>query len=130
MNDLKIARALGWASLAIGVTEFAAPGFLERQLGVKAHRGLLKALGVREALSGLAILTEKRPTKQLSAGMWSRVAGDAMDLALLAAAARKSRRPAGLLTAIGMVVGIAFLDCVFAERVQRAQSNGRHMVSN
>jgi hypothetical protein len=62
--------------------------------------------------------------------MWSRVAGDAMDLALLAAAARKTHRPTGLLTAIGMVVGIAFLDVVFAERVQRAQSNGRHMVSN
>jgi len=129
MNDLKAARALGWASLAIGLTEMAAPGFLERKLGVRQHRGLLKLLGIREALSGVAILKQKRATKELSAGLWSRVAGDAMDLALLAAAARKTRNPSGLMTAIAMVVGIAFLDVLFAERVQHAQSNGKHVVT-
>jgi len=119
MSDLNVARTLGWVSLAIGATEFAAPGWLERKLGVSNHRGLMKLLGIREALSGVSILSQKKATSQLAAGLWSRVVGDGMDLALLLAAAKKSRKPAALIAAIAMVAGITLMDLLAAERMQK-----------
>jgi len=44
------------------------------------------------------------------------VAGDAMDLALLGIAARKSERKAGVVVATAMVVGITALDVMCAMR--------------
>lgn len=121
MDDVKTARALGWASIGIGLTEIAATDWLEETLGLDEHDTLIKGLGVREALAGVAILTQRRPSPQLTAGVWSRVAGDAMDLALLGAAARETRRPQGLAIATAMVLGITCLDVLCALRLQRRQ---------
>src|SRR6185503_5589222 len=114
MNDVSASRALGWASIGIGLTEIAATDWLQEQLGVDDHDTLLKALGAREIASGVTILSQRQPSPTLTAGLWSRVAGDAMDLALLGAAATESRNPTGLGTAIAMVLGVTGLDVLFA----------------
>jgi len=111
MNDTKAARVLGWSSFVIGFAEIFAPRFLQRQLGLQGHRTLLRMLGVRECLSGLTILSGQKPDGQLTTGLWSRVAGDAMDLALLGAATRKTRRPTGLAGATAMVLAITAWMC-------------------
>jgi hypothetical protein len=76
------ARALGIASIGIGLTELAAPQYVEDMLGIEdrqIHRGILRVLGVRELLHGVGLLTAKRGNGQLSTGVWARVAGDMLD---------------------------------------------------
>jgi len=118
-SDVQAARALGWASVAIGLTEILFPRWLSRLIGIEDRAGLFRALGVRELVSGMTILTEDRPSTQLAAGVWSRVAGDAMDLALLGVAAKKTVRPGGLTFATAMVLGITALDVMYALRLEQ-----------
>src|SRR3954469_11122301 len=76
------ARSLGWFSIALGAAELFAPRALAKFIGIKEQPILLPALGLREITSGVGILTQREPAGWL----WSRVAGDAMDLGLLATA--------------------------------------------
>jgi hypothetical protein len=128
MKPVSAARALGWVSVGIGVTELLAPGWLQRNLlGTHGKSLLVQSMGVREIMSGMSILTEKQPSLQLKAGLWSRVVGDVVDLALLGLAGRRTSRPGGLLLGAGMVLGIMALDVFFARHVQRVPiPNGRH----
>ena len=120
MDDLSTARALGWASLAIAATEILGQGVVEKDLlGIDPHPVQLPALGLREAVAGITILSQHAVTPTLAAGLWSRVAGDAMDVALLAAAAVRTRRPVALTFSTAMVLGITALDVCTAIRVQR-----------
>jgi hypothetical protein len=116
-----LAVGLGWFSLALGVVELAAPHGVARLIGVRPTEQTIKtlqALGAREVGAGLAILTQPdRP-----AWMWSRVAGDAVDLAALAAAMsspRTRRGPAMIATAA--VVGVTALDVLCARQLQQRQ---------
>lgn len=112
MTNQQLAQTLGYTSLALGAAEIAAPGFLSRQMGLENRPKLLGALGAREMAAGVAILSQENKTP----GVWSRVAGDAMDLALLAVAARKSDRKVGVAVATAMVLGITALDVMCALR--------------
>ena len=121
MQDVTFARALGWASLLIAATEIFGQGRVEHDLlGIKDHPTLLKALGLREAAAGATILSQTTLTPLLAAGVWARVAGDAMDLGLLAAAVPSNRKPGALTASTMMVLGITALDVLCAVRVQRA----------
>src|SRR5687767_4565693 len=96
-RDAEGARSLGWASIAIGLTELLAPGKVQGMLGLDDdpdRRGAIRVLGLRELGHGLAILSDEKPNGTLMASVWSRVAGDLLDTALLAAAATKTRKPA------------------------------------
>src|SRR5918997_432778 len=90
--DQKAAQCLGWASIAIGLTEILAPKQLEKTMGVGNGQvtGILRVLGVREIMHGVDILAHDDPTP----GVWSRVFGDLLDGVLLGAAATgRARRP-------------------------------------
>ncbi len=79
----RTADFLGYFSLGLGLAEFLAPKVMNRVVGVKhpdaASVGAMRAMGLREIGHGVAILTNQHPEK----AVWSRVAGDALDLALL-----------------------------------------------
>lgn len=82
--------------------------------GTDGTRALLRALGVRELLSGVGILRARHPR----AWLWARVAGDAMDIALLGSAMgtrRVARTRVGAATAA--VAGVAVLDALAARRL-------------
>lgn len=115
----RLAQGLGWFSLGLGLAEIAAPGRLLGAIGVDdggRSRSTVRALGARELASGLGILTmPRRP-----ATLWSRVAGDAMDLALLGwALGSKATSRQRLLAAIGAVLGVAALDVIASRRLDR-----------
>jgi hypothetical protein len=77
-----MARALGWFSIGLGVAEVVAPRHVGRLIGLAdtdARRPLLQAFGLREIASGAGILGGGRQAGWL----WSRVVGDALDLAVL-----------------------------------------------
>ena len=65
----KAHAALGWASLAIGLTELAAPKLISKLLGIDdtpQTRGVLRVLGVRKIGHGVGILTEDEPNGKLT----------------------------------------------------------------
>jgi uncharacterized membrane protein len=106
-DEVRLARALGWFSIALGLAGILAPRRLGKMAGVGSHPTLLRLLGFRELASGIGILTQPRPTGWLQA----RVAGDVMDLALLGSAlASSTSRPARVIAASAAVAGVAALD--------------------
>jgi hypothetical protein len=108
------ARALGLASIGIGLTELAAPKKVEQMMGIGngENTGILRVLGVREIMHGIDILTHRDPNP----GVWSRVAGDVLDGVLLAIAAKKTKRPASFAMVSAMVLGIVALDVKYARQ--------------
>ncbi len=118
----RLSRGLGWFSLGLGMTQLLAPRMLSRATGVDHHPTLLRALGMREIASGVGILSQPK-----SAGwLWTRVAGDAMDLALLGIAATSSgkssarRRRVAVVTAA--VAGVAALDLMSSLKQSRPRA--------
>ena len=112
----KLARALGWFSVGLGITELVAPGQLARVLGLQGKEGLLRAYGARELASAIPTLSVDKPV-----GLASRLAGDALDLATLTSALHRNnpkRNNAAIATAL--VVGVTLLDIVALVDVKAA----------
>ena len=113
-----LAKALGWFSIGLGLAEILIPGRLSRAVGIRQqHRLLTRLLGMREIASGLGILSERRP----AAWMWSRVAGDAMDLALLGSAFAGNARKQRLIAATAAVAGVTLADLFLSERLSEEE---------
>jgi hypothetical protein len=110
MKRERLPWALGWMSVGVGLTELTFPERLCRVLGVPGRSGLMRVLGVREIATGLGLLLQ--PRRQW---VWARVAGDAVDLALLAGTfgrPRANRVWQGLITAA--VAGATLVDILVA----------------
>ena len=115
----RLARALGWLSLGIGLAEVAAPQRLSRMIGLAAPYGqgrLMRVLGLRELASGAGLLRGRQP----GGWLWSRVGGDVMNLGLLRRAhAFPGANPRRLMTTTLAVAGVAALDMLARERARR-----------
>ncbi|MCG5451609.1 SRPBCC family protein [Micromonospora hortensis] len=114
--------ALGLLSLALGVGALVAPGPIARMAGVDdspAARSVLPAIGLRELGSAAGLLSGRRP----AGWVWSRVAGDAMDLTLLgrALADRGGERRSRVALTTLAIAGITAVDVLAAVRVGRAR---------
>jgi uncharacterized membrane protein len=79
----KLANFLGFFSIGLGLAQVAMPGVISRVCGIEdaddRQRTLMRFMGLREISHGVAILSNQQPTK----AVWARVAGDALDLAML-----------------------------------------------
>ncbi|MGH8178817.1 MAG: SRPBCC family protein [Steroidobacter sp.] len=118
LDDRQLAQALGWFSIGLGLAEVLAPRALGRAIGVGEHPAILRMLGVREIISGIGLLSERAP----GSWAWSRVAGDAMDLALLGAAMRSpDAQPQRIAIAATTVLGAAALDVYASQRLMHAE---------
>ncbi|RAO20824.1 hypothetical protein GUI43_00264 [Micromonospora noduli] len=118
-------RRLGWVSLGLGVAQLAAPGTVRRISGVDdspTTRAVVPLVGARELVHAAGLLTSRRK----SVWAWTRVVGDAMDLASLGVAiAHRSGRPRRRLVAVtGAVVGITVVDLLTAVQATRAKKIG------
>jgi uncharacterized membrane protein len=121
-DEEQAASGLGWFSLALGIALLGSPSGVARAIGAPdtaATRRTLGFVGVREIAAGVAILTEPRPT----VGLWSRVAGDLMDIALVGTAATCERsNRSRLAVTFAALLGITALDMLCAERVSMAST--------
>ncbi len=81
----KLARGLGWFSIGLGMTEFLFGRKLATSLGLGHRTGLVRFFGLREIATGLGILSRERGKQPW---IWARVAGDILDLGVLATALR------------------------------------------
>lgn len=84
----RLARGLGWFSIGLGLCQVLAPRKLTKALGMEGTELMVRACGVREIACGVGALSNN-PTLAI----WSRVGGDALDLAGLAAALRDKHNP-------------------------------------
>ncbi len=118
---LHLARGLGWFSLALGAAELFAGDQLAEVTGLEHHVGTLRLFGARELVTGAAVLAQENP----AASLWGRVAGDLMDVALLAESlrqprARRSRRTGGVV-ALWAVLGVTAADVLTATALTRSR---------
>ncbi len=105
-----LARALGWFSLALGAAELIAPRRITHALGMQGSEGLVQLYGLREIASGVAILSTESATS-----VWSRVAGDALDLGTLGMhLSDDNDKQANVAAAVAMVGGVTVLDVACA----------------
>ena len=125
MNELSLARFLGWFSIGIGLTQLFAARPLARAIGLEGQEALVRGLGARELATGAYILSNPDDP----AGLWGRVAGDAIDLAVLGQGLREPEnqhddwgRPddrTGATIAVAAVAGIMILDVIGAMLLRR-----------
>ena len=102
-----LTQVLATASFGLGTAEMVAPDLVASAAGVASTsrtRSVIRWLGAREVGHGIALVNS--PTT-----VWTRVAGDVLDVALLAVGQwrRPTNRRRGLTSALGLAV-IAGLD--------------------
>jgi uncharacterized membrane protein len=122
----RIARGLGWFSLALGAAEVAAPGIISEIAGINGGaktRNLLRSpvYGLREVAAGVGILSQQTPATWL----WARVAGDVLDISSLISALgspeNDSRR---VKAALVSVLGVTALDLYCAQQLSQDKRRG------
>jgi len=113
-REERLARGLGWLGVGLGLAETLAPRRIASLVGAPAERRghpVLRVFGLRGIAAGAALLASPRPSARL---LWTRVAGDALDLAALGLVlARPGRRLGRAAAATAAVAGVTALD-VFA----------------
>ena len=120
MNEQQLARGLGWFSIGLGLAEILAPRKVSQAIGVGAHDELLRTMGLREIASGVGILSSAHPPANW---LWSRVAGDVMDLSMLGSAlAEDTNDRRRVTTAIIAVAGVTVLDVMCSVRASQRES--------
>ncbi|HEX6074650.1 MAG TPA: SRPBCC family protein [Micromonosporaceae bacterium] len=116
-NTRRMARGLGWFSLGLGVAALAAPRGVSRLAGIDGSAStstVVRLVGARELVQGAGLLSGRRP----SGWVWSRVAGDVLDLSALALATRQATSPLRAGLAGTAVAGITAVDVLTATRTR------------
>lgn len=117
----RLARALGWFSIGLGVIEIVAPGRIARTLGLEGKEALIRAYGVRELASAVPTLSVEK-----SVGLASRIGGDALDLSTLAPAlSHDNPKRNNAAIAMALVAGVTLLDVVAYSGVKAVHRRGR-----
>jgi hypothetical protein len=118
-----LAQFLGWFSIGLGTAQVTAPRLLCRVVGADPAGGapwLMRAMGARELAQGVGILVRPRPT----AWLWSRVAGDVLDLSLLGVIAARNRR-ARTAFALASVLAVTIPDIYESRFLSRKRGPAR-----
>lgn len=121
----RLARGLGWFSIGLGLPQLLAPRQFAQAIGASGDSDsqfLTRLVGAREIVAGIGILTRSRPVGWL----WARVAGDAMDLALLSGAlAAPGTQKNRLAAALVSVLGVTFLDLRCSLQLRRRSTTAK-----
>jgi hypothetical protein len=109
----QLGRALGWFSIGLGVVELLAPRRVARTLGMQGKEDIIQAYGAREIGAGVLTLSIEQDI-----GLWSRIAGDGLDIATLTMGLRRSNpKRENVRLALWAVLGVTLLDIIAAPAV-------------
>jgi hypothetical protein len=104
----RLARALGWFSIALGLAELLAARRMASALGMEGKEMLVRVYGAREITAGVMSLSMSSQP-----GIASRVVGDVLDAAtLLIARSASNPRRKNVDFALAAVIGAAILDVI------------------
>jgi hypothetical protein len=121
----RTAKALGWFSIGLGLVELLAPRAVTRSLGMESGgmNATVRAFGAREIAAGvLTLSTEKK------IGLWSRVLGDGLDVAVLATGLdRFNPQRRNVKVALATVLGITALDLATASALSARSARPRQL---
>lgn len=114
-----LANFLGMFSIGLGLAQVVAPGPMTKLVGITdggRSRSVMRLMGMREITHGVAVLSRQQPEK----AMWSRVAGDALDLALLGRVfANPNNNRGRTLFATANVLAVTALDVMCAKLLSK-----------
>ncbi|MDQ3805737.1 MAG: SRPBCC family protein [Acidobacteriota bacterium] len=116
VNPERLAYGLGWVSIGLGLAELLTPRGVAKVAGVRGrHTGFIRLMGLREIAHGIAIFSQgRRP----AGAVWSRVVGDALDLAALGAAFASPDSDKGRVAfATANVLALTALDVLCAQQL-------------
>ena len=115
-----LAKGLGWFSIALGLTELFAPRRITRPLGMEGKEALVRVYGAREIGSGILSLSVDK-----NLGLWSRVAGDGLDIATVMTALRPDNpKRDNVVIALALLLGITAIDLIDAQASTARHSRG------
>jgi len=121
-NSESLVSGLGWFSVGLGLAQLAMPDRVAEIAGIEPtpdNVRLMRSFGLRELTSGVGILTQPAPDKWL----WSRVAGDVLDLAMLGVALGNDRNHRGRTMGAALaVLGVTGLDILAARQLSRQRA--------
>lgn len=128
--DERLSYGLGWFSIGLGLAELLAPGKMAQLIGASdenRNRNVMRAYGLREIAAGIGILSQ--PTAP--AWLWTRVAGDMLDLGSMLAAMGSRKADRGrLIAATAAVAGVTALDIYCGQKLSsKASGNGAQATS-
>ena len=116
-QEQQLANSMGWFGIGLGLAELLAPRKVAHMIGVsREHRTLIRLMGLRELASSAGILKDRSS----ATAVWTRVAGDVLDLALLGMAFTSSQSNRVRLTAAtASVAGAMVVDLITAQQLSR-----------
>jgi hypothetical protein len=116
-----VSMNIGVTAIGLGMWGTLFPKHVARTLGIQAPAPVVQAVfGLRELWTGYTLAGD--PTK--SAMLWTRVAGDIFDIAVLASLDRPSNPKRGTArAALGFVLAVTALDAITAVRMSAVQRN-------
>lgn len=116
LTDRHVGLALGWFSVGMGLLQVLAPRGVGRVIGVGHRPVLLRLCGLRDIANGVGLLSERAP----AVFAWSRVAGDALNLALLRGALQSpDSSRARIAMAATVMASVTAIDIFAGQRMTR-----------
>jgi len=123
----KMAKGLGYFSIALGVAEILAPRAVCRAAGIRGLESVVRAYGAREIAAGVAILASHNPEPWI----WGRVAGDMLDMATVATGLRQdnSKRDKSVL-ALTTLAAVTLVDVMCASGLNSEKGNSSTAIAD
>ena len=123
----KMAKGLGYFSIALGVAEILAPRAVCRAAGIRGLESVVRAYGAREIAAGVAILASHNPEPWI----WGRVAGDMLDIATVATGLRQdnSKRDKSVL-ALTTLAAVTIVDVICAKGLNSEKGNSHSAIAD
>src|SRR3954469_18798433 len=123
----RLAKNLGYFSIALGVVELMAPRALCNAIGLRGMEPVIRAYGARELATGVAILTSHDPEPWI----WARVAGDVADIATVATGLQQDNaRTENNVMALAALAAVTAVDVACARGLNAEKGNRKTAIVN
>jgi hypothetical protein len=123
----RMAKNLGYFSIALGVAELVAPRAVCRAAGLNGMESVVRSYGAREIATGVAILTSHNPAPWI----WGRVAGDMADIATVATGIRQDgEKKSNAVLTLAALAAVTAVDVMCASGLESEKGNRKTAVAD
>jgi hypothetical protein len=123
----RLAKNLGYFSIALGMVELMAPRALCNAIGLRGMEPVIRAYGAREIATGVAILTSHDPEPWI----WARIAGDVADIATVATGLQQDNaRTENNVMALAALAAVTAVDVACARGLNAEKGNRNTAIVN